>query len=187
MPEERFRVDVEHSYDVITGAVEEVTDVFLQIDPNKAVGGNVVPYDDARGLEVLTLTEWDEITVTTSVHDAAPPLDTTDWSWIREVSVLAEPGGTGPAPDEDDPETDERDPHTALAEVWSFGEKGSDLHAEPKLPCPDATPRWFRARIHGRVDLAARDRQVADEPYEEHLIQLWPQPPTPPENLHPSP
>ncbi|MFD7506879.1 hypothetical protein [Streptomyces sp. NPDC059850] len=179
MPEERFRVDVEHSYDVITGAVEEVTDVFLQIDPNKAVGGNVVPYDDARGLQVLTLTEWDEITLTTSVHDTAPPLDTTPWSWIREVSLLAEPGGTGPPPDEDDPEPDQHDPHTALAEVWSFGEKGADLHAEPKLPCPDTTPRWFRARIHGRTD------QPPPEPYEDHLIQLWPQPPTPPEDLHP--
>jgi len=177
MPEERFRVDVEHSYDVITGAVEEVTDVFLQIDPNKAIGGNVVPYDDQRGLQVLTLTEWDEITLTTSVHDAAPPLDPAPWSWIREVSVLAEPGGTGPAPDED--EDDDRDPHTALAEVWTFGEQGSDLHAEPKLPCPDGTPRWFRARIHGRAD------ESAPQPYEEHLIQLWPQPPSPPENLHP--
>ncbi|WP_372406594.1 hypothetical protein [Streptomyces luteireticuli] len=102
------------------------------------------------------------------VFDQEPPLDTTGWDEVVDISARFAPPGAGiTSPDGDG------DYEKYLPDGETYG---------ITLPGPDAEPHWWRIRIHARgrdngLHKAFVDPEAGDDVTEQHLLHIWTAPP----------
>ena len=105
---------------------------------------------------VITGTQFGNVAIGVQAGESDPGLDTGPWDEVVEVSVASGPGGQGLC-------------------VTSGGDGPEEFL---QLTPPGAGS--YRVRVHARGRDAGADLDVVeDEPVEEHLLQIWPAPPTP--------